>query len=235
MIYDTSRQRSLTCGRKGKRLKVSEGGGFGFEGGDGFDEAGDGESVADATVAADEAEDAAFAGELDGDAHQRGDAGAVDLGDAVEDDDNSLRASFNDGFESVVELLGRLADGEAALNLEYRYSTGIADVDFHGQPVGHGGTLIYPCWVGMAIRHAARHYTLEGKLHKANGSESFGGRLPWDRGGRRIRKTNTENKNFKLGGEVRLRIMQGDQAAAPGSRIQNQWSGQSYEVRRMEV
>src|SRR6267143_1225719 len=69
-------------------LEVGEGGGFGFEGGDGFDEAGDGEGVADAAGAADEAEDATFASELDGDAHQRGDAGAVNLRDAVQDDDH---------------------------------------------------------------------------------------------------------------------------------------------------
>ncbi len=164
-----------------KPLKVSEGGGFGFEGGDGFDEAGDGEGVADAAVAADQAEDAAFAGKLDRDAHERGDAGAVDLRDAVQDDDNFLRATFDDGFESVVELLGRLADGEPAVYFKYRYSTGFADVNFHRQPVSHGDASIYPGWVGMAIRHAAPHYTLEGKLHKANRSkslqaESFGSR-----------------------------------------------------------
>jgi len=62
-----------------EQSEVGEGGGFGFECGDGFDEAGDGEGVADAAGTADQAEHAAFAGELDGDAHERGDAGAVDL------------------------------------------------------------------------------------------------------------------------------------------------------------
>ena len=41
--------------------EIGEGGGFGFEGGDGFYEAGDGEGVADAAGAADQAKDAAFA------------------------------------------------------------------------------------------------------------------------------------------------------------------------------
>ena len=100
------------------QLEVSKGGGFGFEGGDGLDEAGDGEGVADAAVAADQAEHAAFAGELDGDAHQRGDAGAIDLRNAVQDDDNFLCAALNHGLESVVELFGRLADSEAAVNFE---------------------------------------------------------------------------------------------------------------------
>ncbi len=89
--------------------EIGEGGGFGFEGGDGLDEACNGEGVADTALAADQAEHAAFACELDGDAHERGDTGAVDLRDAVQDDDNSPGAAFDDGFESVVELLGRLA------------------------------------------------------------------------------------------------------------------------------
>src|SRR6266478_1547683 len=120
-----------------EQSEVGEGCGFGFEGGDGFDEAGDGEGVADAAGTADQAEHAAFAGELDGDAHQRGDAGAVDLRNAVQEDDNFLRASFDHRFESVVELLGGLADGEPAANFQYRYSAGFADVDFHGHAVSH--------------------------------------------------------------------------------------------------
>jgi len=82
-----------------------KGGGFGFEGGDGFDKAGNGEGVADAALAADEAQNAAFASELNGDAHEGGNAGAVDLGNAVEDDDDFLGAAFDDGFESVVKLI----------------------------------------------------------------------------------------------------------------------------------
>src|SRR5712664_2685295 len=105
--------------RASRLREIREGGGFGFEGGDGFDEACDGEGVADAALAADQAEHAAFAGELDGDAHERGDAGAVDLRDAVQEDDDFLRATFDHGFESVVEQLGRLADGEPAVDFEY--------------------------------------------------------------------------------------------------------------------
>jgi len=49
-----------SCGGEWTCLReIREGGGFGFEGGDGFDEAGDGESVADTTGAADQAQDAA--------------------------------------------------------------------------------------------------------------------------------------------------------------------------------
>src|SRR5216684_3248338 len=131
--------------------KVCEGGGFGFEGGDGFDEAGDGEGVADAALAADQAEDAAFARHLDGDTHERGDAGAVDLRDAIQEDDNFLRATFDDGFESVVEQLSRLADGEPAVDFKYRHSAGLADVDFHGQPISHSSASDYPHWAARAI------------------------------------------------------------------------------------
>jgi hypothetical protein len=197
--------------------EIGEGGGFGFEGGDGFDEAGDGEGVADAALAADQAEHAAFAGELDGDAHERGDAGAVDLRDAVQDDDNFLRAPFDHGFESVVELLGRLADGEAAANFEHGDSAGLADVDFHGQPVSHGSASDYPHWIAMAIGHAERHYTLEGKLHKGNVLEDYRPTRA-EPEERRITKTNSGNANFKLGRGVRMRIMQGDKLAGPRKR-----------------
>src|SRR5437879_104706 len=98
--------------------EVLQRGGFGFEGGDGFDEAGDGECVANAALAADQTEHAAFAGEFDGDAHQRGNSGAVDLGNAVQDDDNFFGAALDNGFESVVELFGGLADGKTAADFE---------------------------------------------------------------------------------------------------------------------
>src|ERR1700674_4374890 len=127
-----------------EQSEVGEGGEFGFEGGDGFDEAGDGEGVADAAGTADQAEHTAFAGELDGDAHERGDAGAVDLRNAVQEDHNFLGAPFDHGFESVVELLGGLADGAPAMDFEYPPPAGLADVDFHGRPVSHGSASIYP-------------------------------------------------------------------------------------------
>src|SRR5713226_8068840 len=180
-----------------KPLKVSEGGGFGFEGGDGFDEAGDGEGVADAAGAADQAQHAAFAGQLDGDAHQRGNAGAVNLRDAVQDDDHFLRAILDHGFESVVELLGRLADGEPAVNFEYRHSAGFADVDFHGQPVSHDKASLYALWAAMATREAARYYTPEGSEYKRNRCRSLPAALCSAKGERRIRKTNPGNENFK--------------------------------------
>jgi len=124
--------------------EVREGGGFGFERGDGFDEARDGEGIADAARAADQAQHAAFAGQLDGDAHQRGDAGAIDLRDTVQDHDHSLRAALDHGLERVVKLLGGLTDSEPAVNFQDRYSCGFADVDFHGRPVSHGGASLYP-------------------------------------------------------------------------------------------
>jgi len=123
--------------------KVGEGGGFGFEGGNGFDEAGDGEGVADAAGAANETEDTTFACELNGDAHERGNAGAVNLDDAVEDDDDFFGAGLNYGLQGVVELVGRFADSEPAVNVEDGHSAGLADVDLHGDTVSHGSGSIH--------------------------------------------------------------------------------------------
>ena len=132
--------------RTGKEVlsKVGEGGGFGFESGDGFDEASDGEGIANTARAADEAEDAAFTSELDRDAHESGDAGAVNLRNAVEDDHDFFGAGLDDGFKGVMELLGGLADGQPALNFQYGRTGRLADVDFHGQAVSHGRISLYP-------------------------------------------------------------------------------------------
>jgi len=51
---------------------------------------------------------------------------------------------------------------------------------------------------GMAIGHAARHYTLAGRLHKVKRSRSLQAELAESRGKRCIRKMNRENENFKL-------------------------------------
>jgi hypothetical protein len=118
--------------------EISEGGGFGFERGDGFDEACDGKGVADAAGAADQTEHAAFAGELNGDANKGGNAGAVNLRDAVEKHDDFARASLNHRIERVVELFARLADGEAAVNLEDGHPGGLANVDLHWWSFRHG-------------------------------------------------------------------------------------------------
>src|ERR1700731_1299158 len=117
--------------------EVGESRGFGFEGGDGFDEAGDSEGVADAAGAADQAKNAAFAGQLDRDAHQGGDAGAVDLRDAVEDDHDFAGALVDYRLQRFVKLFAGLADGEAAVDVEDGDGAAGANVYFHGSVIGH--------------------------------------------------------------------------------------------------
>ena len=118
--------------------EVAEGGGFGFERWDGLDEARDGKRVADAARAADQAQDAAFTGQLDGDAHQRRNARAVNLGNAIQDDYDPFRTLLDDGLKSRVELIAGLSDGEAAMDFENGHPAGLADVNFHGGAFGHG-------------------------------------------------------------------------------------------------
>jgi len=113
-------------------LEFGEGLGFGFEGGDGVDQARDGERIADAAGAADEMQGAFFAGHANGDADERGDAGAIDLRDVIQDDHNFVNAAANDGVEGFVQLFGGFADGQAAVNVDNRNITLVADADFHG-------------------------------------------------------------------------------------------------------
>jgi hypothetical protein len=108
----------LHCSHDGILGEIGQGRGFRFECGDGFDQAGDGQGVAHAAGAADQAKDAAFASQLDGDAYQRGDTGAVDLGHAVEDDHNFAGALVDYGLQRLVKLFAGFANGEATADVE---------------------------------------------------------------------------------------------------------------------
>ena len=105
--------------------------------GDGFDEASDGEGVADTAGFTDEAENAAFATEGDGDANERRDAGTVNLWDTVEDDDDFARATLQNGLQRHGELFAGIADGEAGVNVEDVDASVFANVDFDGSVKGH--------------------------------------------------------------------------------------------------
>ena len=128
------------CGQwSGDSGEVGEGGGFGFEGGDGVDEASDGEGVADATGTADQTEQAALACELDGDADKGGEAGAVDLRNPVENDDDFSGAAVDYGLKGFVELFAGFTDGQAAVDVQDGNGAAVANVDFHRGVVGHVG------------------------------------------------------------------------------------------------
>ena len=113
-------------------LEVGEGGGFGVKGRNGFDEARNGEGVAHTAGPTNQTQVPAFARELDGNAHQRGKPGAVNLRRAVEGDDDVARALLYDGLQGGIELLARLADREPSMHFEDGNSAGLSNVDFHG-------------------------------------------------------------------------------------------------------
>ncbi len=115
-----------------------EGFGFGVEGGYGFDEASDGERIADTAGLADEMELAIFAAEGDGHADERRNARAVDLGHAVEHNDDFLCAGLQDGLQSHGELFAGIADGEASMDVEDLDASVFANVDFDGSVKSHG-------------------------------------------------------------------------------------------------
>jgi hypothetical protein len=157
--------------------EVGEGGGFGFEGRNGVDKASDGEGVADAAWPTDEAEGAAFAGQLDGAADQSGDAGTVDLRHAVEIDHHFAGAAINDRLEGVVKLFAGFANGKAAVNVEDGDGAAIADINFHGGVIGHVASFQprpNQVWEGAA--RPPVHYTMkERKGHKRLAGEDLVG------------------------------------------------------------
>jgi hypothetical protein len=111
--------------------------GEGVEGGDGFDEAGDGEGVEDAAGQAHQVESAAIAAERDGHADESGDAGAVNLRDAVEIDHDLAGAAFHNRSKRRGELVAGVADGEAAVNVKNDDVGFAVHVDFDGSVLGH--------------------------------------------------------------------------------------------------
>ena len=109
--------------------EAGRGGGFGFEGGDGLDEARNGEGIADTAGAANTVESAATASERDGEFDERGDAGAVDLRNVIEIDDNLAGTFLQELLSEIVEVLAGLADGEAAVDVKVVDTTGLARID----------------------------------------------------------------------------------------------------------
>ena len=114
-------------------------GGFGegVEGGNGFDQASNGESVEYAAGLADEMEHAAFAAQGNGHADQRRDARAVNLRYAVQIDDDFARSLLENGSECGSELVAGIANGQATVQVKNADAVLFADVNFNGSVLGH--------------------------------------------------------------------------------------------------
>jgi hypothetical protein len=123
----------------GLSAPLAELGGFGqgVEGGDGFDQAGDGEGVEDAAGFTDEMKHATFAAEGDRHADECRDAGAIDLRYPVEIDNDLARSVLENSGQRSGELVTGIADGEAAVNVKNVYAVLFADVNFNGSVLGH--------------------------------------------------------------------------------------------------
>jgi hypothetical protein len=121
----------LYLGEVGKR------GGFGIESRNGLDKPRNGERIAHAAGAADEAQRTAFASQLDGNAHQCGNAGAIDLRNTVEIDDDLVGAGLRNSLKSIVQLLAGLPYRQTTAHFENRDCPGLSNSDFHGRMLGH--------------------------------------------------------------------------------------------------
>ncbi len=80
---------------------------------------------------------AAFTRELNGNTHQRGDAGAVDLRNAIQIDDYFTATTLHDGLQRFVELLGRFADGEPSADFQQINAVLLPNGNLHGYVLGH--------------------------------------------------------------------------------------------------
>lgn len=139
--------------------KGGEGGGFGKVGGDGFEEAGDGEGFADAAFSADQAEGAGIAAEEGHVADEGGQAGAVDLFDGVEVDDNFQGAAGFEFFEGGIEFVAGRADDEAAGEADDVDAMFFVNGNVHGLALHPRGSIF--SFRGGALYSSVRgHYTM---------------------------------------------------------------------------
>src|ERR1700722_20255957 len=99
---------------------LAEFGGFGqgVEGGNGFDEPGNGEGVEYAAGFTDEMEHASFAAEGNRHADERRDARAVNLRYAVQIDDDFACSLMENRSECGRELVARIANGQATVEVK---------------------------------------------------------------------------------------------------------------------
>ena len=70
---------------------------------------------------------AAFASEGDGNAHEHGDAGTVNLRDAIQTDNDLAGALLEEILDVIVEMIAGITDGEAALDVNEVYAAGLTD------------------------------------------------------------------------------------------------------------
>jgi len=104
--------------------------GFVLEGGDRFDQARDGEGIADTALAADEVQSAALAGERNGKLHKSGNSGAIDLGNVMQVDDQLSRATLHQILSELRQMFAGLADREASVDLKVVDASRLARRDF---------------------------------------------------------------------------------------------------------
>lgn len=73
--------------------------------------------------------------------NKSGDARAIDLRNAIEINDDLMSAGLSNRFESVVELLTGVANGQAASHLENRDGAGLPNSYLHWWMLGHNTSL----------------------------------------------------------------------------------------------
>ena len=112
------------------KLEASGGGGFAVEGRDGFDEARDGEGVANAAGTADEVEPAALARQRNGELHEGRDAGTVNLRDVVQVDNHLPGTPRQQVLGEIAEVFTGFTDGETAVYTKVMNAARFARRDF---------------------------------------------------------------------------------------------------------
>src|SRR5579859_1260236 len=121
--------------------EVCQRSGFGIERRDSFDESRNSKRIAHAAGAAHKTQRSAFPSQLNGNANQGRDAGAINLRNTIEVNHNFSRTTLDDGLQSLMKLLARFPNRQAASHIENRDGPGFPHGDFHGRMLSHSTSL----------------------------------------------------------------------------------------------
>ena len=109
----------------------------GFKGGDGLDEASNGEGIANAARVADQVQGSALPCQGYGQLHQHGNPGAVDLRNIIEVDNDLAGARLRQFLDKGAQMLAGIADGEPAMDDNKLDPVRFAHGHFQGWMQGH--------------------------------------------------------------------------------------------------
>src|SRR6516162_4399530 len=157
------------------RLEAGGGGGYRLKRGNGLDEAGDRQRVANSSLAAHQMQTAALASQRDRQLHEGRDARTVDLRYVIQIHDHLAGALLNELLGELVQVLARFPDGQPPIHINMVDAADFARRYFQGWMQRHRISLSSPSKIagpppGRMRTGGPMHYTIKIMQDKSSGT-----------------------------------------------------------------